>query len=122
MRKTTTGVIAALLPAMSPRPAAPAADGSPRGRRVRPVAVLPRSPATPLERFAVETLGREGAMALDALVDRLAGLLYRDALRHGGWVIDIGFFGQNLFVPEVARDLEAGDGLLWHIEPPSQAR
>ena len=94
----------------------------PDARRVRLVADPLRSPITPLERFAVQTLTREGAMVFDALVERLARLLYRDALRHGAWVVDLGFFGGNLFVRDVARDLVAGAGVLWEIETPSRAR
>ena len=94
----------------------------PGARRVRLVAGPLRSPITPLERFAVETLTREGGMAFDALVERLARLRYRDALRHGAWVVDLGFFGGNLFARDVDRDLVAGAGVLWEIETPSRAR
>jgi hypothetical protein len=77
---------------------------------------------TPVERLAVSTLRREGAMPLPALAKLVASDLYVDALRHGAWVIDIGVFGRDIFVPDVARELKAADGILWEIETPDGAR
>lgn len=44
------------------------------------------------------------------------------SLRSGGWAVDIGIFGTNLFVPHVTRELEAGDGALWRLETPERER
>ena len=77
-----------------------------------------RPPMTPVERLAVSRLKREGAMPLPALAELVARDLYADALRHGAWVMDIGVFGRDAFVPDVARELEAANGILWEIETP----
>jgi hypothetical protein len=66
--------------------------------------------------LVVAALKRGGAMDFRALVDRVASDLYHDELRHGGWAVDIGVFGKNLFVSDVVREIEAGNGLLWRIE------
>ncbi len=58
-------------------------------------------------------------MAFDSLVERVAHDLYRDALYNGGWVVDLGLFGRNLFFSEAASELEAGNGLLWQIDTPT---
>lgn len=90
------------------------------GPRVRLIEA-PRPPATPIERLAVETLRREGALPFDTLFRRLASGLYCEELRNGSWVLDLGIVG-TLFVPEAVRGLEAGDDCLWAIEKPERAR
>ena len=91
-------------------------------RGVRLLEATPRPPATDIERLVVAALKRGGAMDFRALVDRVASDLYHDELRHGGWAVDIGVFGRNLFVSDVVREIEAGNGLLWRIEDPDLAR
>lgn len=53
-------------------------------------------------------------MPFDQLGEQVALDLYRDALLRGAGILDIGFFGQDLFIREAI--LEAGDGTLWEIE------
>jgi len=87
-----------------------------KGERVRLLEAGRRPPLTPVERLAVSALRREGALPLTLLAERVARDLYVEGLRHGGWVLDIGVFGQDVFVPDVIRELEAADGILWEIE------
>lgn len=94
----------------------------PSAGRVRLLEAAPRPPVTPVERLAVSTLRREGAMPLPALAQLVASDLYADALRHGAWVIDIGVFGRDIFAPDVARELKAANGILWEIETPDGGR
>ena len=75
-----------------------------------------RQPANRVERLVVSTLKQEGVMAFDLLAEQVARDLHRDALANGGWVVDLGFFGSNLFLSEAASELEAGNRLLWQIE------
>jgi hypothetical protein len=91
-------------------------------RHVRLLESPARPPATAAEREAIATLRLAGTMPFLALVDRLAREAYGDALRGGAWAADIGLFGTALFVPEVARALEAGNGVLWAIETPGEVR
>jgi hypothetical protein len=41
--------------------------------------------------------------------------LYREELRNGASVLDIGLFGSRFFTRDVVRELKAGDGILWEI-------
>lgn len=91
-------------------------------RRVRLAERATRPPATPVERLAVATLRREGALPIDRLVQQVASELYCEAVRNGAWIVDLGLFGSVLFVPDVARELEAGHGILWEIETGEGAR
>ncbi len=93
-----------------------------RERNVRLVEPAPRLPLTPFERLVVETLTREGVLRFNTLVERIALDFYLDELRHGAWILDIGLFGSKLFIPEVARELKAGDGILWEIKAEERAR
>lgn len=93
-----------------------------RAGRVRLLEAGQRSPLTAVERLAVSALRHEGAMPLLLLAERVAQDLYRDALRHGAWVLDIGLFGRDIFVPDVVRELEAASGVLWEIESVEGAR
>jgi len=90
------------------------------GRRVRLLAAPRRTPRTSLESLVCSTMERDRTMPFEALVQRLARALYVDALRHGAWTLDIGVFGAELFVPDVVRELEEGDGTVWQIEPPDR--
>lgn len=74
-----------------------------------------RSPTTQMERRVLAALSHESRLALDVLVDRVAADLYRDELKRGGWVADIGFIGSALFRADVRRALDAATGMLWTI-------
>jgi hypothetical protein len=87
-----------------------------RERRVRLIEAARRPPVTPVEQVAVATLARHGAMPFDRLGEQVALDLYRDALSRGAGILDLGFFGQGLFIREALLELEAGDGTLWEIE------
>jgi hypothetical protein len=86
--------------------------------RVRRLDAPLRSPTTPLERRVLAAIAIEGALPLDVLVDRIAGDLYRDELRHGGWVAEIGFVGRALFRSDVQRAIEGAAGILWTTDAP----
>ncbi len=73
-------------------------------------------PETPVERVIVSLLAETGPMTLDRLAQRVASELYRDELRRGASVLDIGLFGSRLLVPDVVGEIEARDGTLWRIE------
>lgn len=75
-----------------------------------------RPPVTRMERLVVETLKREGRISLKQLVAHVARELYSDEVRNAAWVLDIGLFGPDLFVPNVAAELKSGNGSLWKIE------
>jgi hypothetical protein len=84
----------------------------------REVSLLPGASAAPeaLEhRLIVDTLGRHGQLRIGALVELVATAVYRDTLRGGGSVADLGVFGPRVFVPDVLNALEAGNGSLWTI-------
>ncbi len=91
------------------------------GPMVRLLGDQGRSPATPFEQLVVAALQRRGALPLRALAVHVAKDLYLDELRNGTWAADIGLFGASLFVPEVAREVEAGNGGPWRIEGPAAA-
>ena len=62
------------------------------------------------------TLKEAGSSSLAVLVKRVSGELYRDELRKGAAVLDIGLFGDRLFNRDIVQELRAGDGILWEIE------
>jgi hypothetical protein len=74
-----------------------------------------RQPETRVEQLAVSLLASKGAIALDMLAERVASELYREELRNGASVLDIGLFGSRFFTRDVVRELKAGDGILWEI-------
>jgi len=80
--------------------------------------IEPRSSAglSPIERLAVLKLKQEGALPLELLAERVATDLYHEELRNGAWVVDIGFFGNRLFVPDVVKEIQQRNGSLWNIE------
>lgn len=63
-------------------------------------------------------LAEDGITLFTSLVDHVSAELYSQAIRDGAWAIDIGLFGSALFASEVARDLQAANGVLWRIEEP----
>ena len=73
------------------------------------------SPATRVERATLRVLKETGETPLERLVDRVADELYREELRDGAWLVDLGLFGSRLFVPDVLRSLKAHNGRLWQI-------
>ena len=77
-----------------------------------------RPPTTAAGRLAVGILRRQGRTSLAKLVGRVAQELYFDEMRHGGWTLDIGLYGPELFVPDAISEIRAGDGILWKIERP----
>jgi hypothetical protein len=89
---------------------------------IRLLAAPVRAPETLVERLLVETLAAKGPLSRPALVSLAALALYQQELAHGGWVADLGFFGEGLFVREVTRALEGARGVLWEIENPGYCR
>ena len=75
-----------------------------------------RAPATFAERRAVAWLAREGAVPLARLVEHMARDLYRNELRHGGSVAEIGFTGSALFEADAERVIADAAGSLWLID------
>jgi hypothetical protein len=94
--------------------------GSSRGNRIVRLARGSRPPGTPVEQLAVSVLVSKGAISLDALAERVASELYREELRQGAGVLDIGLFGSRFFTRDVICELEAGDGILWEIKEESK--
>lgn len=63
-------------------------------------------------------LGARDSWALYELVERLAAELYREELRAGGWLLDLGLWGTRLY-RAAARDLILRlDGTLLSYLPP----
>jgi hypothetical protein len=88
---------------------------SPRENIIIRLAQGSRQPATRVEQLALSVLASQGAIPLDTLAERVASELYREELRNGAGVLDIGLFGSRVFTSDVVRELEAGDGVLWEI-------
>lgn len=76
-----------------------------------------RPPQTPLESRALSRLHQSGQESLSRLAVELAREVYAEELRGGGWVLDIGLYGPELFLDEVLAELRAADGILWEIVP-----
>jgi hypothetical protein len=68
-----------------------------------------------VELLAISMLASEGPLPFDFIVECIAKELYRRELKHA-WLLDIGLFGSQLFVPSVAKAIEVGHGILWRIE------
>ena len=83
---------------------------------VRLVEPHPRSAVSAAEEFVVTLLSAERELPYSEVISRLAESLYLHELRSGGSSVDIGLFGNSLFVPEARRALEAGKGKLWNID------
>jgi hypothetical protein len=75
-----------------------------------------RRPETRVEQLAVSLLASKGVIPLDTLAERVASELYREELRNGASVLDIGLFGSRFFTRDVVRELKAGNGILWEIK------
>lgn len=77
-----------------------------------------RAPVTPVERLAVEILQRDGDTPLGRLLERLASEIYRQELRAGAGLLDIGLLGPKLFHSDIISELKAAVNRLWRIEKP----
>jgi hypothetical protein len=55
-------------------------------------------------------------MPYDRLVKLVAAELYEEELRSGAWLVDIGLFGSDLFVPDVAHEVSAKNGTHWQFD------
>jgi hypothetical protein len=78
-----------------------------------------RAPSNQLEHLIVSILKAKGAVPFRSLVRQAAADLYREEMRNGAGVLDIGLFGGSLFAGEVAGEVKAGDGVLWQIDKPA---
>src|SRR5262245_57869293 len=83
---------------------------------VRLIEPLASAGLSQIERLDVLKLSQEGALPLELLAERVATDLYHEELRNGAWVVDIGFFGNRLFVPDVIKEIQQRNGSLWKIE------
>ena len=81
-----------------------------------------RTPQTPIQQALVAALKEAGSSSLAVLVKRVSGELYRDELRKGAAVLDIGLFGDRLFNRDVVEALRAGNGTFWEIKPQREFR
>jgi hypothetical protein len=73
-----------------------------------------RLPATPIEQRLLAKL-KAGSVSFENLVQIVAADLYKEELRKGAGVLDIGLFGGRLFNSDIVRELKAADGILWKI-------
>jgi hypothetical protein len=73
------------------------------------------SARTPVDGIAAAMLSRNQQIPLCEFAAQLAERLYRDELRHGGWVVDIGLLGSSVSVDVALQQLQTGDGDLWKI-------
>ena len=89
-------------------------SGNERDLLVR-LAPSPQEPKSPVERLTVAMLRREIAVSFHVLVNRVADQLYHEEIADGAWLIDLGLFGSALFVPDVSKEIHAGDGKFWEI-------
>jgi len=85
------------------------------GSKVRLLRNARRAPASEAEAVVVELLPRTKDASLDSLISVVAEKLYRDEIRAGAWIVDLGLFSSGLFVPEARCLLETGNGELWQI-------
>lgn len=90
-------------------------DGQP-GHRVQLIQSPARTAERPVERMIVDLLDCEGPMNCAEIVERVAKQIYRDELRCGAAVLDVGLFGAKLFESEVVAALKTGVGVLWTVE------
>jgi hypothetical protein len=93
-----------------------AADTTGLNPKVWLIKPAPRWPVSDVEWLAVAVLRHESAISLNALVNRVAHELYLEELAMGAGILDIGLFGPKLFVHDVTAELNAANGILWHIE------
>ena len=69
-----------------------------------------------VERIAAAMLSDKEQIPSSELAEQLAESLYRDELRHGGWAVDVGMLGPNVFIADALQDLQSGDGDLGKID------
>jgi len=93
-----------------------ATNTNPPDPSVRLIHPSPRQPATAAERLAVAALRQGSTTSLSSLVNHVARELYNQEVANGAWALDIGIFGPDLFAPDVALELRAGNRILWDIE------
>ena len=79
-------------------------------------------PQTPIQRALMAALKEAGGVSLEALVKRVTAELYREELRQGAAVLDIGLFGDRLFNRDVVQEVRAGNGIFWEIKPHREVR
>ena len=89
---------------------------NPRDPNVRLIEPSLRQPATATERLAVAALRQGSTTSLSSLVNHVAREIYNQEVANGAWALDIGIFGPDLFAPDVALELRAGNRILWDIE------
>ena len=89
---------------------------NPRDPNVRLMEPSLRPPVTAAERLAVAALRQGSTTSLSSLVNHVARELYNQEVANGAWALDIGIFGPDLFAPDVALELRAGNRILWDIE------
>src|SRR5688572_3368335 len=110
VERVLNGALRRVLDVFAPDSVAPS---DPREARLLPGAGA--APATPEERLIVEALASAGPVPMDALVIAVSNALYRDELSEGGNDADLSLLGAGVFMPDVLRALEAGDGRLWTL-------
>lgn len=69
-----------------------------------------------IERMSAAMLSDKEQLPLSELAEQLAESLYRDELRHGGWAVEFGVLGPNVFIADAFQELQSGDGDLWKID------
>lgn len=74
-----------------------------------------RPPESPIEQ-RLQIMLKAGPVSFEQLVNHVAAELYKEELRMGAGVLDIGLFGSRLFNGEVIQELKAADGILWEIK------
>jgi hypothetical protein len=72
-------------------------------------------PQTRVEEIVVSMLSTKQQIPLSELAEQLAEALYRDELRNGGWVADLGLLGSGAFVADALHEINTGDGRLWNV-------
>lgn len=105
-------------------PGAPARDERTQGLRigareeeqlrVLALAKPSRVPISEIERSTVAILRENGESDLGSLLREVARQVYRKEIRRGS-AADLGVWGPELFLRDVAREIWAGDGALWTI-------
>jgi hypothetical protein len=97
-------------------PAVKPGDARGTDPNVRLIVPSRRQPETAIERLATAALGHGGTTSLSALITRVSRDLYREELACGAAILDLGLFGPELFVKDVALELRAANGILWQFD------
>ncbi len=83
------------------------------------VRLLPgHQPRGEVERHLCAVLAK-GPLPLDAVLDEVADRLLHVEVSRGGWAVDIGVLGSDMYRPRAARKVRALDGLMLRIELPA---